>query len=194
VASYPIKAFWREDGLLTENEIYLLEALFEAHYHSCFRDNASSVAIRLASDSSGTLSKALIAALATLGGKHAPLEQTIQLLLTEAPSLLVDTYLKRGQKVPGWGGSFQGNAIDPIWSQVDTLLSNLYPRIWDTMNCVTARLQQRGKMVHPNPSAFTACVAIALSVPVKLAPYLFIYGRLPGWVELAAEYLNGKAV
>jgi len=183
--------FWRSEEFIPE-ELHLLDALFAAHHGSCFRDNASSVAVTIAADASHDLTKAIMAGICTLGGNHAPLENTVRFLSLEDPAGHVAALLKRGQKIPGWGGSFQDGAIDPIWEEVDSLIRTYQPAMHDKLQAVTAILNGHGKLIHPNPSAYTACVAIALGMPVQLTPYLFIYGRLSGWSEIAMQQFERR--
>jgi citrate synthase len=186
-----MKAFWRDEEL-NSAEWHLLDALLSAHYESCFRDNASSVAVKIAADASGDFGKAIVAGISTMGGKHAPLEETIRFLSLEYSLCQVAEVLKRGQKIPGWGGTYQDGAIDPIWIEVDRLIERYQPTMHRKLEAITHQLKQHGKLLYPNPSAYTACVAIALGVPVELAPYLFIYGRIDGWAEIAAKHLRKK--
>jgi citrate synthase len=185
-----MKAFWRknkEDLEMTPEHYELLEQLFAAHHRSCFRDNPSSVAVMLSAHASGDLAKAISCAIATMGARHAPVEATVQFLSLENPELEVASILKRGRKVPGWGGTFQKDLPDPLWAKVNELIPE---PLQDKLAAVTAMLHQYGKLIWPNPSAYTACVAIVLGMPPKLAPYLFIHGRLTGWAQIADRYLG----
>jgi citrate synthase len=185
-----MNAFWRNNNL-TESESELFKQLLLTHHKSCFRDNASSMAVVLAADASGSLSKAIAAGIATMGGKHAPVEETTWFLSLENPAREVDSILKRGGKVPGWGGTYQKGKPDPLWDQVDTLIKTDSPVLYSKLLAVTNQfIIQHNKSLYPNPSAYTACVAIALGMPPKLTPYLFISGRITGWAELAAGHLG----
>lgn len=177
-------AFWRDYELIDEEQ-RLLDSLYEAHFQSCFRENASSVAVAVTANASEDLPKAIVAAIMTMGGKHAPLEDTVRFLSLVSPADHAAVLLKRGEKIPGWGGTFQDGAIDPIWVQVEHLLKQFVPMMYFKLQSVTAVLKGHGKLLAPNPSAYTASVAISLGMPPKLAPYLFINGRLNGWAELA---------
>ena len=179
---------------MIEEEARLLESLMDAHFQSCFRENASSVAVAVTANSSEDLCKAIIAAICTMGAKHAPLEETVRFLSLVSPADHAALLLKRGEKVPGWGGTFQDGAIDPLWVEVEHLLKQYVPMMYFKLQSVTAILKGHGKLLHPNPSAYTACVALALGMPAKLTPYLFIQGRLNGWVELAARQFKLKKI
>jgi citrate synthase len=184
-----MKAFWR-DSELDDDECYLLGELWEAHHASCFRDNASSVAVKVAADASGDLSKAFIAGLSTLGANHAPIEKTVWFLQRDAPAVHVADFLKIGKKIPGWGGTYQNDQTDPLWKGIDLLIRQYYPNLYFKLESVTETLKAHGRMIQPNPSAYTACVAIALQMPAELAPYLFINMRIGGWAEIAFKHLR----
>jgi citrate synthase len=178
--------FWREEPF-TESERALLDALFLAHHRSAWRENPSSVTVLNAASGSGELGKAIAAAILCTGGKHAPLAQTVEFLSLEDPAGMVPKMLEAGQKVPGWGGTFQKDSFDPILTEMDHLLNLSWPLIYRKLFSVTDRLQRHGKILWPNPSAYTACVALALGLPAQLAPYLFIAARLSAWTQIAAS-------
>lgn len=167
--------------MTTEAQIELLDVVREAHRQSVFRDNPSSVAFRIAFQASGSFTKALIAALSTLGGQHAPLEQTYDLLTSRVPADTAYRILKSGGMVPGWGTSFKD---DTIWAAVAGVLERDFPERWDSLASVTKVLHDFGKFVEPNPSAFTACAAIELGLPKEQAAWIFVSGRLDAWASL----------
>jgi citrate synthase len=183
------EAWWRIEGLSAE-ESRLLDALCRAHYESAFRNNASSVTVANAAGGSGELTKAIAAALLTLGAKHGPLQQSVKFLARENPASEVDYILGVGGKVPGWGGTFQKEHVDPFWLEVDDLLSVHWAEIHDRIRSVTERLHAAGKIIMPNPSAYTAAVALAVRIPAAMSPYLFILGRLTAWTQIAYEHMK----
>lgn len=180
--------FWR-DTPLTEPESRLWNALMQAHHNSVFRPNISSEVARAAGAGSGDVAKALSAAISTIGGRHAPLAQTYALLELPDPGGLVDRILDKGALVPGWGNSFHRAQKDPLWLGVEALLRETNPAVVEKLEKVTERLHARGKNVFPNPSAYTVAAALTLGIPATLLPFVFIQGRLLGWMVLAAKEL-----
>lgn len=168
-----MKAFWREEEL-TENEAKLLQLCFEAHAKSALRQNISSVVLSETARGSGDYTKALMAALCTLGGVHAPLMDTWLVLSGRVP---VNQILERGGKIPGWGSSFD----DDSWAPVENHLREHFPQIWERIEKITGEI---GKDLKPNPSCFTAATGIALKMPPQILPWLFINGRLNTWTCL----------
>lgn len=177
--------FWRVPAL-EPHEKELLGAVLDAHYKSAFRENLSSTAVKLAAAGSGDYTKAIAAALSTLGGVHAPLVQTYQFLADDDLGYSVNAALEQGLKVPGWGNSFHKGEPDPLWQDVDRLLRTHWPSLAARMDHVTGTLLAAGKNLQPNPSAYTALSAAALGMSAHVAPYLFVMGRLQGWSELFA--------
>jgi citrate synthase len=177
--------FWRP-GPLKPEEKQLLDALYRAHQRSVFRDNPSSVTIANAAFGSGDLAKALAAGLLTIGGAHAPISETIEFLNQPMPQITIPFLIETNKKVPGWGGTFQKDGPDSVWDEVNSLIPQ---SVGSKIDAVTKTLHEHAKFIFPNPSAYTAATAIALSMPVQLAPYLFIAARLAPWTMIAAGYL-----
>jgi citrate synthase len=179
-------AWWRAEPLRADEQI-LLNTLFRAHSESSFRPSGSSVAVANAAAGSGDIGKAIVAGILTLGGKHAPLEQTFHFIALDRPSEKVAAILQAGQKVPGWGGTFQQDQPDPLWNAMDTALRKFQPQLAARLDEVTKELLWQGKTLYPNPSAYTAAVAVALGLPARLAVYLFISARIDAWAQIAAS-------
>ena len=184
-----MRAWWRKEPL-DKKESALLELLMKAHYQSAFRANTSSVLVANCADSSGDISKSFCAAVMSMGGKHAPLEATVHFLSYKDPCQLVPMMLKEGQKIPGWGGTFQKGQPDQLWHEVDMFLwehfGEMATRIADVTDELDRHLEER---IHPNPSAYTAASAILVGMKAKLVPYLFIASRLDAWAQIAAEHI-----
>lgn len=167
-----------------------MDSVFAAHRASVFRDNPSTLALKLAAAGSGDYCKSLTAALSTLGEVHGPIEQTVIFLSHAQPQEVAKAELLAGRKVPGWGSSFSKGKKDPLWDRVDWQLQDKFNELYAKLEAVTETLHAVGKVVYPNPSAYTAATAIALRLPAKIAPWIFVRGRLDGWSEL----LSGKDV
>jgi citrate synthase len=180
--------FWRAEPL-TEAENALWQALMQAHHNSVFRPNASTNVVQVAAAGSGDLSKALSAAISTIGGLHAPLYQTALFLLQEKPEEMVEKILAAEAKVPGWGNSFVRGEKDPLWAEVEQVLAVVSPSLVEKLEKVTEALHKHGKKLYPNPSAYSAAAGIALGLRPALLPFVFISGRLAGWTVQAANSL-----
>ncbi len=165
----------------TQAQRALFGAVLRAHEASAGRPNASTVAVANAAGGSLDYTKAIAAGLATLGGLHAPLVQTYDLI----HGMLMDT-TKRPPPglVPGWGSSFHKGEPDPLWVEVDAMLAKGWPYLMAIAGVISRELSARGKNLYMNPSAYTAMAAIALECPRDLAPYLFVAGRLEQWSRI----------
>lgn len=173
--------FWQSRALTTE-QLDLLNAVLEAHDQSSFRTNISSVTVLNAYAGSSSYGCAIASALLTLGGPHAPLAETFDLLNDPAPMLTVETMLGLGMKIPGWGSSFSKLKPDPAWALVDGLLKG--SELHKTIEAITNALLAAGKRVFPNPSCYTAAAAIVLGIPRAMCAYLLILGRLNAWSRI----------
>lgn len=169
---------WDDVGI---NDKPLVEAMFSAHYKSAFRPNTSSVTVFNVADSSNDIGKAIAAGILSLGERHGPLEQSYDFLSMDEPWVGA-----RNRKiVPGWGGSFQKDKPDPNWVMVDELLKKNHPDAYNKLRLVTEQLHQSGRVIYPNPSAYTALVGLVLGLSKKLLVYLFIASRLDAWARIA---------
>ena len=174
-----MNAFWREEAL-NESESKLLTLCLEAHSKSAMRSNFSSVAVAQSAAASGDFTKAITAGLSMLGGMHAPLAQSWE-VLTGNMDL---EFFFDGGKVPGWGNSFEKCHPDPLWGEVSECLKEHFPKIHSRICEITDALHKDGKVVFPNPSCFTAAVGLALKMEPKIIPWIFVSGRLNAWAYL----------
>lgn len=161
----------------------------EAHHLSAFRQNVSTQVVQLVAAGSNDYTKAISAAISSVGGRHAPLSATMNLLQSVNPDAMVKRLLKDGLLVPGWGSSFNKGEADPLWADVDSILSLNYFDLYQTIQTITRALHSAGKNIQPNPSTYTSACALALGIPAKVAPFIFITGRLSAWSEIAASQL-----
>lgn len=169
---------------LTEKEAQLLKLVLEAHAKSALRQNISTTTVLQCAAGNGTLTNSIAAGLLTLGGAHAPLEQSCEVLMASNPVEGARLLVADGYKVPGWGNSFHRGELDPCWVEVDQWLQENRPDLYAKIQAVTDFLYSTGKPVMPNPSTYTAAAALALGVPPRCAAFLFIQGRLLEWVKL----------
>lgn len=186
---HPYEPWWRLGAPFTMWENALLWHLAEAHSKVALRGNLSGHVFQQAFASSGSYTNALIAALSTLGTRHGPITQTQWLLETvahEGTTRSMMDYSVRG-KVPGWGNSIIKGRPDPAFILVEHHLrehergSHQHPAAISAIDAITRSLRSAGKMVYPNPSCWTAAVAITVGLPATHAPYLFVAGRLGAW-------------
>ena len=180
-----MNSFWREQPL-NSNEQVLFALLMEAHARCVQRNNASSGAVLNASVNSGDYIKSLVSGLCALGGVHAPIEQAHEFLAKAVfnPDAAVTDYLSTHKRVPGWGNAFYKDGPDPEFAIVGAHIAKHFDLLMDTVSRVTKLLHSKKIMIWPNPACYTAATALALRIPGKLAPWLFVKARLDGWASV----------
>lgn len=176
------------DPVFAPAENALLTALWDAHQAVAMRGNASGSAFTMAYQGSGDYTKALAGALATLGAKHGPIVETCRTLASmNEPTNVIRLCGIYGKHIPGWGNSLVKGRNDPDFLRVRDQLENINPKMVERIDAITGALHARGKHIYPNPSCWTAAVAITVGLPAELSPYLFIAARLPVWSRAVME-------
>ena len=169
--------WWANSEPFAPEEVQLLQALYQAHAQCVFRPNCSTVACQQAGGGSRSITNAYIGALACLGEMHGPIEDAYTFLAREGPwtgAFVIG-------KIPGWGNSFIKGRIDDAFLPVDQILEASFSKLHSRLREITDALHARGKMVFPNPAAYTATVALIIGLPRHLAPMLFVQARLEPW-------------
>lgn len=170
------------DPVFAPAENALLTALWDAHQAVAMRGNASGEAFRTAYAGSGDYTKALSGALATLGAKHGPIVETVRTLDSmNEPTNVIRLCGIYGKRIPGWGNSLVKGRNDPDFLRVRDHITNMNQKLVERIDAITGALHAQGKHIYPNPSCWTAAVAITVGLPAELSPYLFIAARLPVW-------------
>ncbi len=176
---------------LSGHEHALLTELAVAHIACAGRPNASSQAVVNSAAAHGNYAAAMIAGLASFGGRHGPLEETFDLLILDTPDAVevVEGKLEARRRIPGWGTSFGEG--DPVWDIVESMVREQYKGTAETIDAVTAVLHRAGIERLPNPSCWTAAVAVGLGLPRHLTPMLFVLSRIGAWSMLFAKHRRG---
>lgn len=186
-----MRKWWSNNEELTPEEQRLFAALLQAHAACVYRENCSTAALQQAAFGSRKLPSAFIAALATLGDVHGPVEEAYDHFeIWDKLKSFSGGY--QGGIVPGWGNSFIKGRIDDAFLPVDQILEAQFPRTHSRLREITDALHTRGKKVFPNPAAYTAAVAIILGMPKNLAPLLFVMGRTEAWGHIFHLTVNQK--
>lgn len=180
-----MRKFWSHNEELTPPEQRLVAALYAAHAACVHRENCSTMALIQAAGGSRSLTQSYIAALATLGEMHGPVEEAWDVLAQSNGDVRLILYQPpRITKVPGWGNSFITGRIDDAFLPVDQCLEANFPRTHSRLREITDALHARGKNIFPNPAAYTAATALILGMPRHLAPMLFVQARLEAWASV----------
>jgi citrate synthase len=179
-----MRKFWSNNEELTAPEQRLVDALYAAHAVCVERENCSTMALIQAAGGSRSLTQSYIAALATLGEMHGPVEGTFEILNSPNYTNAATSIIFLHWKHPGWGNSFIKGKIDDAFIPVDQCLEQHFPRAFAKIREITEILHSRGKLIFPNPAAYTATVALVLGMPRHLAPMLFVQARLEAWTHV----------
>lgn len=174
-----MNTFWTK-GPLSEKQMELIGVILDAHRKSVFRDNISTVVLKATFEGSWSFQQAIASAILTFGGTHGPVESTMDIIGSPRPDFMAKMQLDMGNKVSGWGTSFQ----DDIWEDVGIMIRNNWPAMINAVDMVTKVLHDAGKIVYPNPSCWTACSNIIVGIPRHLALLPVIQGRVTGWAEV----------
>lgn len=169
----------------------LYVAMIQAHDESARRDNISHHVLKLAAIGSHDYTKSVSAALGSLGGVHAPLSKTYDLVTSGNCLNLARQLLGGGHKVPGWGNGFVKGEPDRIWGVVDRLIASQDHSLYANMESVTQLLHSKGKRIFPNPSCYTAVAGSILGLDRQTCAALFIQGRILAWADIFRETLHG---
>jgi citrate synthase len=175
------QVFWRKEPL-NHFEQELLSLCLTAHQKSASRDNISTNVLINAAKGSLSYTNALAAALCTLGGVHAPIQQTLSVLFSSMEELALA--IETGTVLPGWGHDFIKGELDTLWETVANHIENHFPQIHERLEGITMKFHEKGKMIYPNPSAYTAATGMALGIPAPIIPWLFVHGRLIEWTSM----------
>lgn len=149
------------------------------------------MALIQAAGGSRSLTQAYIAALATLGEMHGPIEAAYVYLASSLGAVpAVSAFFN--EKVPGFGNSFIKGRIDDAFLPVDQTIEALWPRWHNRLREITDVLHARGKKVFPNPAAYSALTALILNMPRHLSPMLFVQARLEAWATVFHNVMTMK--
>lgn len=164
-------------------ESELLARLYISHYNASKSVmNGSKMVFTIALQGSGNLIQALAAGILSTGHMHAPVEASRNFIFHS------NEEITREMLVPGFGNSVHKDSIDPNFVEVDNLLASMYPAKHEiVMKRQDELAKVRGKVIHRNAAAITACVAECLNIPLGMEVLLFFIPRMSQWVHSVVE-------
>lgn len=179
----------------------ILETLFAAHRRAGERNQnlSKAMAVRAVTAGGDRFNSAVIAAVASMGGQHAPVWQTrnvwhhLRYGLTEPGKLreFILTVVEENVILPGWGNSFYKDKIDPAWQSFDDQLREKFsPKDAVVVRLITQVLHQAGKTtLYPNAALYTAIAADLIDLPHGVESLLVLMPRLPVLAGACGESL-----
>ena len=157
-------------------------SVYSAHWKSATRGNISGEILKAAFANNGlNFIQALTSAIGTLGGTHGCVEAAQNLLEMKNPIQEVRMLLAVGSTVPGWGSNYQDKCQEPGWEDVHEKLLDVDQSKGILLKDITEVFHEAGKIIYPNPAAYTAVLSMLMGLDSSLAPSLFIEARLPAW-------------
>ena len=175
----------------------LMRLMQECHNKCCERPNASSYILYTSLTSSCDSKSAIISAIASLGGSHAPIKEAYGMLCDTDDDIIkkCQEIIDKKWTVAGFGSDFVKGRRDEIFNDVDVYLSENYPIIHRKIELINSVLHNNGKNVYPNAAIYTAATAIAEKYTQQSSMALLIKLRIDGWTRTIDLYLKeGKAL
>jgi hypothetical protein len=172
--------FWDNYESFSDQEVSLLNALYDSHQECTYRKNCSTQALTASATGAQCLTQSIAAALMTIGKVHGPVEETYNFLQRGVSN---DTLLP--PRVPGFGNGFIKGKPDPGLKSIHDFLTEHYPSYIVLLSQIQTRLlAERGKDTFSEPgglhrhrgahrrdaSALVAPTICALSVGSMGAP------------------------
>jgi citrate synthase len=165
---------------IEDKDCALINELLCAHYGASHaNNNMSKLAFVNSFVGSGNPYMATIGALSTLGNTHGPVVEARETIYEYKNR--IEDIIFTGGKVPGYGGAFFKDRIDPAFIPVVDIIQSTekYKILQDGADLIN-RSKGR-KAVYPNPAGITACVAELLGLPKYMETWFFLVGRSAQW-------------
>lgn len=153
--------------------------------------NVSAFAARCVASAQASPYNAVIAGIAALqGARHGGASERADAFLGEAlaaadPASLVAAYLRRGERLPGFGHHLYQGADPRARLLLDLLAEAGAPLAAEARPVAAAALALTGRA--PNVDFALALLRRALALPEGAALALFVIGRSMGWIAQAQE-------
>jgi citrate synthase len=172
----------------TEGNEELINILFNAHMRAA-KDNksGSSIIVDFIGRAKTDFKDAIIAAMCTVGGLHAPITETRRFFFVNKTDVAL--VLTLGLKIPGFGNSFYKKSIDPSFKELAEYIEQKHSGQWSIIHDAKAKLWENGIRIYPNAAMLTAAVAEIINLPFGLEPLLFMLPRITTWAEI---YKNAR--
>lgn len=153
--------------------------------------NVSAFAARCVASAQASPYNAVIAGIAALqGARHGGASERADAFLGEAladddPAALVARYLRRGERLPGFGHHLYRGADPRAALLLELLAETQAPLVAEARRIVAAAQTLIGRA--PNVDFALALLRRALGLPEGAAPALFVIARTIGWIAQAQE-------
>lgn len=166
----------------------LLHAVMQAHADAAGANTPASTQVCQIQGLMGLpFESAVMAAINTIGGKHAPVTRTRQFWFYQLDALnhglwkdSLKARLENGEIIPGFGHSIHKGAIAPELSAARECLK-LFPEAESFVNEATEIMQAAKPDLAPNMALFTALACELAGMRFGVESLVFVLPRLPVW-------------
>jgi citrate synthase len=161
--------------------------------------NSSAFAARVAASTGADLYACLSAALAAVSGPlHGGASEAVEIFVREAgdarrAAAAVQSRMRRGELVPGFGHGFYGEAGDPrapVLIEASVRLARRSPRLQTLLAIIEAA--RAAGIPRENVDVGVAAACAALGIEEGQGPVLFAIGRTAGWVAHIVEQAEAR--
>lgn len=174
----------------------VIAAAHDMHRQLGLRDNLSTQTVAAMAANGKPMNDAFAAALLTLGGAHAPIEDACKLFMDddiEHQRAVMNNAIWAGRKVPGFGSSIVKGEPDPILTSFNSVLPVELLKRMEILSDLLHEIRGGKKTrLYPNAALYTAMFAEVLGVMPEHAMALVIQGRTPVWIDTFAAHFSPR--
>lgn len=164
--------------------------LWQTHEKATRRNPVSTGVVNVCFFSNGgDLPKALCSGLMAMGGRHAPIKETYELIDSVIHNRidLINILEICENYVPGFGSSFVKDAPDPMLLKIHRKLQEVAPEYITVAQKIKEVLADSGKNLYPNLAFYTAAVAHYNKINIVFCEADMIKARIHSWIEMLRE-------
>jgi citrate synthase len=173
---------------LTPRHRDLIHAVMQAHADAAGANTpASTTAAIIQGQIGGTFESAMIAAINTIGSKHAPVSKCrafwfydLQAMNHSDWKAALQDRLMDNMRIPGFGHAIYKGTDAPELEQVKKALA-LFPEGERFIQEATAAVNERRPDLRPNIALYTALALELIELRYGLESMIFVLSRLPIW-------------
>lgn len=173
----------------TPRDRELLHAVMQAHADAAGKNSpASTQMCQIQGMARMPFESAIIAAMNTVGGRHAPLTRTRQFWFYDLAALQHNAWkdalkakLEAGEIIPGFGHSIHKGASSPELDPVRKVIDGMFPEASAFVADAAAIVQSVKPSLAPNIALYTALACELVGMRYGIESLVFVLPRLPVW-------------
>lgn len=165
--------------------------LREAHRVGARRQCASTISLLNSYQATQDSTKAITAAIACLGGKHAPIPEIMafwhNVFHSGNPEMVLAQSLRHDPMVPGFGNSFVKGWDEEQLGELRRVMCVVMKNEMAMLRRLEHHVKEY-KPIWPNLGMFTAIVFTERGIPLRHAMGYTVLLRIEAWMELLKNY------